>query len=134
MDIVKNVVRNEHIREAIRKSRENIKEGESIAHPLSQSKHFPPTVIQMIRVGEKSGNLENMLEQISESYDKQLETEVSSLTSLLEPLSPLYLKVYIDSPLDICRAPAGALQISLILLRNWCRLLMIVNHGDLIPT
>ena len=40
----------------------------------------------MIRVGEKSGNLENMLEQISESYDKQLVTEVSSLTSLLEPL------------------------------------------------
>ena len=86
MDIVKNVVSNEHIRGAIQKARENIKEGESIAQPLSRSGQFPPTVIQMIRVGEKSGNLENMLEQVSDSYDSQLETEVSSLTALLEPI------------------------------------------------
>lgn len=86
LDIVKDVVKNEHIKQAIQKARENIKEGESIAHPLNRSGQFPPTVIQMIRVGEQSGNLEYMLEQISESYDLQLETEVSSLTALLEPI------------------------------------------------
>ena len=86
MDIVRNVVKNEHIRQAIQQARDNIKEGESIAHPLNRSGQFPPTVIQMIQVGEKSGNLEHMLEQISESYDRQLEIEVSTLTALLEPI------------------------------------------------
>lgn len=86
LDIVKNAVRNEHIKEAIQTARDNIKEGESITAPLNRSGQFPPVVIQMIRIGEKSGELENMLEQVGESYDNQINTEVNALTSILEPI------------------------------------------------
>ena len=86
LDIVKNAVRNEHIKEAVQTARDNIKEGESITAPLNRSGQFPPVVIQMIRIGEKSGELETMLEQIGESYDSQIDTEVNALTSILEPV------------------------------------------------
>ena len=86
LDIVKNAVRNEHIKEAVQTARDNIKEGESITAPLNRSGQFPPVVIQMVRIGEKSGELESMLEQIGESYDNQIDTEVNALTSILEPV------------------------------------------------
>ena len=86
LDIVKTAVHNEHIKEAIQTARDNIKEGESITAPLNRSGQFPPVVIQMIRIGEKSGELESMLEQVGESYDNQINTEVNALTSILEPI------------------------------------------------
>ena len=86
LDIIRNVVHNEHIKEAVQTARDNIKEGESITAPLDRSGQFPPVVIQMIRIGEKSGELESMLEQVGESYDNQIETEVGALTSILEPV------------------------------------------------
>ncbi len=91
MDIVKNVLSNSLIQEAVQKARENIKEGETIVEPLSRSGQFPPVVLQMIRVGEKTGELENMLEQISVSYDRQVDVEVSALTALLGPLMILFM-------------------------------------------
>ena len=91
LDIVEKVIQNQHIKEAIATARDNIKEGESITSPLSKSGQFPPVVIQMIRVGEKSGDLEDMLKQIGDSYDRQIDTEVSALTSLLEPLMIIFM-------------------------------------------
>jgi general secretion pathway protein F len=64
----------------------SIREGESIFEPLKESGYFPPVVIHMIAVGERSGQLEAMLENIASSYDSQVETKVMTLTSLLEPL------------------------------------------------
>ena len=95
MDIVKNVIGNDLIREAVQKARENIKEGEPIVEPLTRSGQFPPVVLQMIRVGEKTGELENMLEQISRSYDRQVEVEVSALTALLGPIMILFMALVI---------------------------------------
>jgi general secretion pathway protein F len=86
MTIVRNVVDNEVIGQAIDVGRENISEGESIAGPLRKSGQFPPMVIHMINIGEKTGELENMLSQVSDSYDFQVKTEVDGLTALLEPL------------------------------------------------
>lgn len=86
LDIVKNVVRNELIKEAIFTSRENIKEGETIMAPLKKSGQFPAVVLQMIRVGEKTGSLEEMLLQISEDYDHQVDIEVAAFISLLGPV------------------------------------------------
>ena len=95
LDIVKNVVGNSHIKMAIEKARENIKEGETIVEPLERSGEFPPVVLQMIRVGEKTGELENMLEQISLSYDRQVEVEVSALTALLGPVMILLMALIV---------------------------------------
>jgi general secretion pathway protein F len=86
MSIVRNVVDNEVIAEAIDVGRLNISEGESIAGPLKKSGQFPPIVIHMINIGEKTGELENMLLQVSDSYDFQVKTSIDGLTSLLEPL------------------------------------------------
>jgi general secretion pathway protein F len=86
MSIVRNVVDNEVIAKAIDVGRENISEGESIAGPLKKSGQFPPIVIHMINIGEKTGELENMLLQVSDSYDFQVKTSIDGLTSLLEPI------------------------------------------------
>lgn len=86
LDIVRSVVGNSVIAEAINKARENVREGESIADPLRRSGLFPPVVIQMVAVGEKSGELETMLLKISDSFDRTVETRMTALMSLLEPV------------------------------------------------
>lgn len=86
MGIVRNVVGNEIIAQAIDVARANISEGESIAGPLKKSGQFPPIVIHMINIGEKTGELENMLTQVAEAYDFQVKTAVDGLTSILEPI------------------------------------------------
>jgi general secretion pathway protein F len=86
MTIVRNVVSNEIIARAVDNARDNISEGESVAGPLKKSNQFPPLVIHMINIGEKTGELETMLSQVSDSYDFQVKTEVDGLTALLEPV------------------------------------------------
>ena len=86
MDIVKNVLDNAMLEKVIEEATGSIREGESIADPLKRSGQFPPIVTHMIAVGEKSGQLEQMLESVAEAYDAQVETNVQALTSLLEPL------------------------------------------------
>jgi len=86
MDIVRNVTGNIIIKKAIQQAQSNIREGESIARPLEQSEQFPPMTIQMIKIGEKTGELEDMLVKISDTYDFQVNTEINTLTSLLAPV------------------------------------------------
>ena len=86
MEIVKNVLDNAKLEKVIDNAAGSIREGESIAGPLKRSGDFPPIVTHMIAVGEKSGELEAMLENVAKAYDTQVETRVAALTSLLEPL------------------------------------------------
>ena len=85
MDIVQNVAKNTVIKQAIKNAQSNIREGEPIARPLQKSGQFPPMTIQMIKIGEKTGELEDMLVKISDTYDFQVNTDVNTLTSLLAP-------------------------------------------------
>ena len=86
LDISKHVARNAVIEAAIESARSSVLEGASLAHPLRASGHFPPMVITMVEVGERAGDLEAMLAKVAETYDEQVETTVTRLTSLLEPL------------------------------------------------
>ncbi len=86
MQIVRHVVNNHVLAVAIDKAKDNISEGESIAGPLKKSEEFPPLVITMISIGEKTGELENMLTQVANAYDFQVKTQIQGLTSLLEPI------------------------------------------------
>lgn len=86
MDIVRNVVDNHVLAKAVEEARDNISEGESIAGPLKKSEEFPPLVITMINIGEKTGELENMLTQVANAYDFQVKNQIQGLTSLLEPI------------------------------------------------
>ncbi len=91
MDIVKNVVNNEVLAKAVREARDNISEGESIAGPLKKSEQFPPIVIHMVGIGEKTGELEKMLNQVSDTYDFQVKNKVNGLTSVLEPIMIIFM-------------------------------------------
>lgn len=86
MDIVRNVVDNAVLAKAIDDARDNIREGESIAGPLRKSEQFPPIVIHMVSIGEKTGELERMLNQVAETYDFQVKNKVDGLTSVLNPI------------------------------------------------
>ena len=86
MNIAKNLVGNVPIERAISNARENITEGQSIADPLRKSGQFPPMMIHMIAIGEKTGELPAMLKNIADTYEEQVNTKIDSMTSLLEPL------------------------------------------------
>ena len=71
--------------------RESVKEGETIARPLTEAAVFPPMVTQMIAIGEETGALDVMLGKVSEFYDSEVNAGVDSLTSTLEPLLMMFL-------------------------------------------
>jgi general secretion pathway protein F len=86
MEIGLNVLENARLEQVVREAIGSIREGESIAVPLKRSGQFPPMMTHMIAVGEKSGQLEPMLENVSRAYEADVETRVVALTSLLEPI------------------------------------------------
>lgn len=93
MEIGRNVLENARLQAVISEAIGSIREGESIAEPLKRSGVFPPMVTHMIAIGEKSGQLEQMLENVSRAYETDVETKVAALTSLLEPLMIVILGV-----------------------------------------
>jgi general secretion pathway protein F len=86
MSIAKNLVDNVPIANAIANARENITEGQSIAEPLRRSGEFPPMMIHMISIGEKTGELPDMLKNVAETYEEQINSKIDGMTTLLEPL------------------------------------------------
>ncbi|MDP2182435.1 MAG: type II secretion system F family protein [Actinomycetota bacterium] len=86
LDIVADTAGNEVVALAVKRARSAIKEGETIAKPLSESSVFPSMLVQMIAVGEETGALDAMLNKIADFYDEEVATAVDGLTSLIEPL------------------------------------------------
>ena len=86
LDIVADTAGNLVVAKVVKDSRESVRTGNMLSEPLSQSKIFPPMVVRMIAIGEKSGALESLLEKIAEFYDSQVKATIKSLTSLIEPL------------------------------------------------
>jgi general secretion pathway protein F len=85
MEITRNVLENVELMRVVEEAAGSIREGESIAAPLKRSGRFPPIVTHMIAIGERTGQLEEMLENVAIAYDNQVETRVAAMTSLLEP-------------------------------------------------
>jgi len=86
LKITKETIGNSVIMKAVDKVHDSIKEGETIAAPLDETKVFPAMVVNMIDVGEETGNLDAMLSKISDFYDTEVEYLLASLTSMLEPI------------------------------------------------
>ena len=86
MDVSKRVMNNRVLEETVETARQNIREGETIADPLKRSGEFPALVTHMIAVGEKSGEMEEMLRRVSQIYDGEVERVIARLTSLMEPI------------------------------------------------
>ena len=86
MDITRNVLGNTELMRVVEDARTSVREGEGIAKPLRQGGRFPPIVTHMIAVGERTGQLEEMLVHVADAYDQQIEVRVGVVTSILEPL------------------------------------------------
>ncbi|MDY0001843.1 MAG: type II secretion system F family protein [Polyangia bacterium] len=91
MEIVAKTAGNSVVERAVMFSRERISEGKDMVTPLSESKVFPPMVIQMIGVGEQTGALDNMLQKVADFYEDEVDVAVDGLTSLLEPIMMVVL-------------------------------------------
>ena len=86
LEISRAVVDNSVLAEAIATAKDAIREGADIAGPLKASGFFPPLVSHMISIGERSGQLEDMLLRVADAYDSEVQTTVEGLTSLVEPI------------------------------------------------
>ncbi len=86
MQIVQTLVNNIHISQVIDEAMEQIQKGQTMTNALSESDWFPPMFVQMIAVGEQSGNLEAMLNKVAKAYEREVETSIMAMTSLIEPL------------------------------------------------
>jgi len=86
LEIVADTAGNQVIADVVHASRDSVRNGNMLSEPLSHAKVFPPMVVRMIAIGERSGALEALLEKIAEFYDSQVKATIKSLTSLIEPL------------------------------------------------
>jgi type IV pilus assembly protein PilC len=86
LEIVIETVNNRVVAKAIEDVQTSVREGESMAKPLSRHAVFPPMVVQMLAVGEETGQVDTMLEKVAEFYNQEVEASVDALTSLIEPL------------------------------------------------
>ena len=86
LDTAKQIVGNVLIQQAVDDAKRAVTEGESLAQTLKKSGQFPATMIHMVAVGEKAGQLEQMLARVAETYESEVDTKLSRLTALLEPL------------------------------------------------
>jgi type IV pilus assembly protein PilC len=83
------------VQEAVNKAKDRIAEGQTIAEPLKESGVFPPMVTQMVAIGERTGQMDSMLEKVSDFYDEQVDAAVAALTSVLEPIIVIFMGVII---------------------------------------
>jgi len=86
LEIVKKVLNNVVLEKVVEEARDAIREGESIAAPLKRSGKFPSMMVHMVAVGERSGQLEPMLENVAGAYERDVEGKVARLTTVLSPM------------------------------------------------
>ena len=97
LDIVAKTAGNYAVELAVGKAAQKIKEGESIAGPLEETKMFTPMVVRMISVGEKTGKVDTMLEKIADFFDDQVQTTLAGFTALIEPLLIAFLGIVVGT-------------------------------------
>jgi type IV pilus assembly protein PilC len=95
LQIVRNTVGNVVMEKAIATASEDIERGESISDALSKHPVFPTMIIRMITAGEQTGKIDSMLERVADFLDEEIETTLSGLTSLIEPLLIVFLGVVV---------------------------------------
>ncbi len=86
---------NRVVQRGIMRARDKISEGHDMAGPLAESKVFPSMVVQMIGVGEQTGAMDQMLQKVADFYEEEVDTAVTSMTSLIEPIMMAFLGVVV---------------------------------------
>ena len=91
MVITRETISNSVIQNAVDHVHDRIKEGDTIAAPLDETKVFPPMVVNMIDVGEETGSLDAMLNKVADIYDNEVEIAIEAMLSLMEPAIILFI-------------------------------------------
>ncbi|MFK8001958.1 MAG: type II secretion system inner membrane protein GspF [Polyangiales bacterium] len=91
MTITKNVLENRELMEVIDTAKESVAQGDGFSRPLKASGKFPPMVVHMIAIGERTGQLEEMLENVADAYDQQVEVKVEAMSAVMEPLIIVFM-------------------------------------------
>jgi general secretion pathway protein F len=86
LEITKKVLNNAVLEKVVEQARDAIREGESIAATLKKSGQFPSMMVHMVAVGERSGQLETMLENVATAYEREVDGKVARLTTILSPV------------------------------------------------
>jgi general secretion pathway protein F len=86
LEITRNIISNQIISQVIEDAKKGVQEGEPLWTAIERSRRFPPLVTHMIRTGEKTGELEQMLKHVAEAYDAEVERKIDAMISLVEPL------------------------------------------------
>jgi type II secretory pathway component PulF len=86
LDIVSRAVENRAVADEIKMIEEEVRAGRNLSEPMTGSRYFQAMVVQMVSVGEETGNLDEMLEKVAEYYDREVEATIRNLTTTLEPI------------------------------------------------
>lgn len=95
VEVTSDVVGNQVVKEVLLDARSSLERGESLAKPMEDSWVFPPLIIQMIRVGEESGALDEMLQKVANIYEQDVNEASDKLQSLIEPVLIIFLAVIV---------------------------------------
>ncbi len=94
LQITGDAINNSHIERALREASEKVKGGKALSDSLDGNPNFLPLVPNMIRIGEQSGALESMLEKIADYYEKEVDTEIRNVSSIIEPALMVVLGIF----------------------------------------
>lgn len=95
LDVVKTVLQNRVLEEAMDEVKSNVRRGKDLSTPLREVGYFPPLLISMVELGQRSGELDAMLLRVADTYDDEVETNIDALVSLLEPAMILIMAFFV---------------------------------------
>jgi type IV pilus assembly protein PilC len=97
LEVVADTTGSTVVSDALTDVRESVRAGEALATPMSRHSIFPPMTVQMVAVGEDSGQLDEMMDKVADFYDDEVETTTQQLTTLIEPIMILILGAVVGS-------------------------------------
>ncbi len=95
LDVVKTVVGNRHIDEQLNDVRSGVRRGRDLALPLKETGIFPPMMLHMIELGQRSGEIEDMLIRVADTYDDDVRMTVDAVVGLLEPVIIIVMGIFV---------------------------------------
>jgi type IV pilus assembly protein PilC len=91
LEVTGGAIGNKVIEAELKEAAKAVKNGKQLSEPISQSKHFPPIVPQMLAIGEETGQIDTILIKVADFYEEEVETTIDGLSSLIEPLMIIVL-------------------------------------------
>lgn len=95
LDVVRTVVGNRYIEEVLDEVRSGVRRGRDLAVPLRDAKIFPPLMIQMVDLGQRSGEIETMLVKVADTYDDDVRLTLDALVALMEPVIIIVMGIFV---------------------------------------